>query len=488
MIVIAAAFALAFSGIIGRMGYIAFSGDYTVSSGYNSYALTLDTLYPTVYDRNYIKLTNNSDTLKAVIRPNEKCLAELERLFSYEERSDIIKELREGYPVVKDINYFEKCDNIKIIEVKKRHKSDIPAAMLVEECEKYYSQEIGSKKINFTIDAKGRLLEGDGGTVTDNNYYSEYGPVLTIDKNVQKTVENAAEDMEKGAVVVMDVESGEILAALSKPYDHLYRAFMPYAVGSVFKLVVSACAIENKTDILYECKGETTVGDTVFSCQKKKEHGLQHIKEALANSCNCYFIELALELGAEKLTETAEKFGFGQICSFGEEWKKSNGSLPSLEELQSPGQLALLGFGQGRLTASPVFFCSVAAAIANGGIYNQPRVLRGEMSDGGEYTEYADIPARRAIEKETAEKLLEYMRYVVTDGTGAAADYNNSSAGKTSTAQSGRYDGGREILNTWFAGVYPYEKPKYAIVVMTEDGNSGAGDCCPVFRTIVENL
>lgn len=80
------------------------------------------------------------------------------------------------------------------------------------------------------------------------------------------------------------------------------------------------------------------------------------------------------------------------------------------------------------------------------------------------------------------------MRYVVTNGTGASADWNNASAGKTSTAQSGRYQDGREILNTWFAGFYPYDDPKYAIVVMTEDGESGSGDCCPIFRTIVENL
>ena len=62
------------------------------------------------------------------------------------------------------------------------------------------------------------------------------------------------------------------------------------------------------------------------------------------------------------------------------------------------------------------------------------------------------------------------------------------SAGKTSTAQSGRYENGTEILNTWFAGVYPYDNPEYAIVVMTENGKSGAGDCCPIFRAIVEKL
>ena len=92
------------------------------------------------------------------------------------------------------------------------------------------------------------------------------------------------------------------------------------------------------------------------------------------------------------------------------------------------------------------------------------------------------------MSEKTAETLREYMRYVVTNGTGMPAEYNNNSAGKTSTAESGIYVENKEILNTWFAGFYPYDNPKYAIVVLTEDGVSGSTDCCPVFRTIVENI
>ena len=80
------------------------------------------------------------------------------------------------------------------------------------------------------------------------------------------------------------------------------------------------------------------------------------------------------------------------------------------------------------------------------------------------------------------------MKNVVDNGTGGNASYKNSTAGKTATAQSGRYVDGKEILNTWFAGFYPYSNPKYAIVVMQEDGTSGSENCCPVFRTIVEKL
>ena len=80
------------------------------------------------------------------------------------------------------------------------------------------------------------------------------------------------------------------------------------------------------------------------------------------------------------------------------------------------------------------------------------------------------------------------MKNVVENGTGFNAQYKSKTAGKTATAQSGIYVDGKEQLNTWFVGFYPYDNPKYSIVVMREGGKSGAGDCCPVFRTIVEKI
>ena len=92
------------------------------------------------------------------------------------------------------------------------------------------------------------------------------------------------------------------------------------------------------------------------------------------------------------------------------------------------------------------------------------------------------------MQEKNAKTLLAYMRTVVAEGTGSGADYQGRCAGKTATAQSGRYVQGREVLNTYFAGVYPFDHPRYAIVVMRENGTSGAADCCPVFRRIVSSL
>ncbi len=487
-LVFSTAICFLFATIIGRLGYIMFSGDFAVSSSHNSYTLDIDRIYPTVYDRSLSKITNKTDTLYAVIRPNEKCLAELNSLFDYNERNEIIDELKQGYPVIREIDNYVKCKYIKIFETTKRHDDDLLSSHIIASCEKIYSDEVGSKSINFAVDAIGRLLDGDEGTIIENNYNSKYGVSLTIDSKIQKEAELAAKSMLKGAVVVLDTETSEVLASYSKPNDYLNRAFSSYSVGSVYKLVVAAAALEGGINETYECVGEITVGDTTFACQKNKKHGKQTIKEALANSCNCYFVDLALKLGAEKITEVSEKLGFGDETVFNEEWKFTNGNFPDLDFLKSKGQLALLGFGQGSLTATPLHFCSVVAAIANGGIYTPPSLILGEVDNNGNLIGKDKNKPSRAMSEKTAETLREYMRYVVTNGTGMSAEYNNNSAGKTSTAESGIYVENKEILNTWFAGFYPYDNPKYAIVVLTEDGVSGSTDCCPVFRTIVENI
>ncbi|MDE6659578.1 MAG: hypothetical protein K2K01_05645 [Eubacterium sp.] len=477
-----------FSVVVGRLGYVIFSGNYEVSSTQNSYTADIDKIYETVYDRYFNRITNKTESLVAVIRPTEKCLTELNKLFSYKEREEIIEELKQGYPVVREIDHYVSCKSIKILETTNRHSEDMLAKNLVASCENLKPDVVGSRAINFSVDAIGRLLDGDEGTLLDDNYDTKRGIALTIDNRIQRIIEDAAKDMKSGAVVVLDTDTNEVLASFSTPNDYLNRAFSSYCVGSVYKLVVSACAIENGINETYECVGEVTVGDTTFKCQKEKKHGVQTIKEALANSCNCYFIELALKLGADKITKMSKAMGFGELSQFYDGWEVQNGNFPNSDDLQSKGQLALLGFGQGKLTDSPLHFASVVSAIANGGIYNSPKVVLGDIDDNGNLDKADGSKSNRVMSEKTAKILREYMRYVVTNGSGRSADFNNQSAGKTSTAQSGRMAGDREILYTWFAGFYPYDHPKYSIVIMTEGGTSGATDCGPIFRTIVENI
>lgn len=464
-----------------RILYVSLNNAYNVSDSYNSYSLSVEKKYTQILDCNNEPLTNYQKEYVAVIKPNEKCLSELPKLFDRAQIKEITDTLSQGYPLIMPVEQYVDTKYIQILNRTVQNSSNMTCRQLLDSAcsglEMYTNDIVSETKINFAVDARGRVLTGDSAQIITEEGNAPKAVKITIDKNIQKKAELAAKSLEKGVVVVLDAQTGELRASVSKPADYNNRVFSPYCLGSVFKLIVAACALENKLNPQYECKGKITVGDTTYSCQKEHVHGKQTLKEALANSCNCYFVNLALMLGEDKLRNMAEDFGFGNASVLYDGWRVSNGNLPSASVLQSSGQLALLGFGQGSLTDTPYHFALCMAAIANGGIYKTP-ALTGEPT----------TQEKRVLTDENAKKLLTYMRGVVAEGTGQAADYQQRSAGKTATAQSGQYENGREILHTYFAGVYPYDSPKYVIVVMNEDGSSGAEDCCPVFRTLVEML
>lgn len=477
-------FFLFFVSVCGRLAFIALGGSYAVSDSYNSKTYNISTLYNNIYASDGAKLNNNSTSMTAVIRPNEKSLSELSLLFDADNEKEIAKALSTGDPVIRSIDKYAQTSYINTVEIINENSPDMLCRHLIDKTcgglETITDKELGTLSVNFSIDAVGRILSGDEGEIINDNYNSADGVVISINSILQKIAENACEKLEKGSVVIMDAANSQVLASVSKGNDYMNRATSSYTVGSVFKLVIAATAIENNVDPSYKCAGKIEVGDTVFHCQNNHKHGKQRISDALANSCNCYFVNLALKLGADKIYETAMKFGYCKdsvLYTYNEKnFTVKAGSFPTKSELKSKGELALLGFGQGKLTDTPVHFASVVSCIANGGRYYSPTLSLQDKN-------YTD-----AISSKTAELLRKYMKNVVDNGTGKNADFNGETAGKTATAQSGIYENGTEILNTWFAGFYPYENPRYTIVVMCENGSSGARDCCPIFRTIVEKI
>lgn len=193
----------------------------------------------------------------------------------------------------------------------------------------------------------GRVLSGNAMTEQTDRTGAPATMRTTLDLELQKTVEQAAESIKTGAVVVLDVPTGEVRAVYSAPADYYNRALSAYAVGSVFKLIVAAAALEADLQPVYTCKGEIKVGDTVYRCQNGRVHGRQTMEQALAHSCNCYFVQLAEKLGAGRLYQMGLDFGFGAPVALYKDFQSAAGRLPSLSVLASPGQLALLGFGRG---------------------------------------------------------------------------------------------------------------------------------------------
>lgn len=324
------------------------------------------------------------------------------------------------------------------------------------------------------------------------------GVVLTLDKRLQQIVLQAGKDMQKGAVVCIDAESGEILALASFPgYTDpgaalesadapLYnRALAAYPVGSVFKPVIAAAALEQgfSRDMGFSCTGSTAVGDVIFRCHKRDGHGTLNMTGAIKESCNPYFIALSQSYPAEVFLTMAEAFGFAAETALCTGVKGAAGTLPTS---LSPAELANFSFGQGELTATPLQVCAAYAAIANGGIYHAPTLIRGTTEDGATLLpETASLP-ERIIKEETAQLLQEMLYTAVMENDGAnARPEHGVICGKTGTAQTGQYDeNGAERITAWFAGWFSYQGREVAVTVTVEDAVSGNETAAPIAREI----
>lgn len=309
-----------------------------------------------------------------------------------------------------------------------------------------------------------------------------------------------------GAIVVMDVRDGSMKAMASAPdYDPrdvasaigrsdgplVNRCFSAYSVGSSFKVLVAAAALEQGISPATEftCVGNIDVGGQNFNCNQLSGHGTLDLSEALAVSCNCYFIELALKTGAGPLRELALQFGFSKADVFAENYQTSSGNLPTKTQLQNPAELANLGFGQGYLTATPVQICKMLAVAAGDGLLVSPKLVAGVL-ENGVYTERESFSSNRVIGERTAQRLQSYLIKAVQSGSGTPAMPRLGGAGgKTASAQTGLPDEeGNEIVHAWFCGFYPAENPQYAIVVFLENGQSGHSSAAPLFAQVANSL
>ena len=333
---------------------------------------------------------------------------------------------------------------------------------------------------------------------------------LTLDRDIQRICEGIAlEEISQGAVVVMETDTGKLRAVVSLPtYDPyhvsdaikaddsslLNRAISAYNVGSVFKPLVAAAALTAGMDAnaIYECTGAIEIDGHIYHCNNNKAHGEMTLQSALAQSCNCYFIWLGQQLGGEAISRTASLFGLGRVTLLADDYFSAAGNLPDAAELENSGQLASISFGQGKLLATPVQIAAAINAIANGGVYIGPTLAEGVVdAQSGELIKAA--PAQetvRVFDKENCAALQRMLESVVEEGTAVRAKPDGmTAAGKTGTAQTGRMDeNGSELLDSWFAGYYPAEDPKYTIVLLADSTHQTGESLAPVFARICEGI
>lgn len=347
----------------------------------------------------------------------------------------------------------------------------------------YASKLFGYDKLNGTA-----AMEMSGGELR-----------LTVSAQVQ-TIAQQAMNGRKGAVGVYNYRTGEILCAFSSPtfdpldppdlkkdnkdgrYDgvYIYRFFhAAYTPGSIFKLTTLAAALDEDPDIADEtftCTGARIINGERITCPKA--HGEETLREALANSCNCAFSEIALRAGKEALTAQAEAIRIGENLRFdGITTVSGNFDLSDAED----NDVAWAGIGQYTDLINPCQYMVYMGAIANGGKAAEP-FLVARAKCGGRQTYAAEREETpRMISKNAANLLRSLMRYNVKKMYGTVDIPGVEVCAKSGTAQVGA-----DANTATFAGFLDSADYPLAFIIVVEEGGAGSATCAPVARAVLE--
>ena len=353
----------------------------------------------------------------------------------------------------------------------------------------------------YMLGFKSSIIERIGDAVTGTPQRGD-DLTLTISERLSRYITEQFPAGKRGAVVVLNYQTNEILAMVSLPQfdptnlgaalsDEAAGALINratqglYPPGSTFKIVTMASALENLPDLedfAFDCTGYYPVGN--YHVTEKEGHGVQTLSDAFASSCNTTFAALSQELGYAMLGETAEKMGFNENFLFGD-MIVYNSSYP-IDDL-SPEDLAWSSIGQGRVLATPMHMALIASMIANGGVMQEPRLIREiKTAQGGNRALPAAQEGKRVLEDSVARRLEKEMIRVVKSGTGTRAALGSGYvvAGKTGSAEASN-DKSIES-HAWFVGYITNDNAPYAISVVVENGGSGGGVAAPLARRTLQ--
>lgn len=488
----------------------------------SSYKLPVASTRGAIYDCNLAPLTGAGREYVAAVVPGIETTAALNRALPASRMESLYDTLTAGRPFTLKLPEKLEAEGIDVFAVPKRYPdsgqavhilgyldgSGKGAAGVEKAFDKQLSENQGRIAVTYRVDALNHVLGGEEEKIDDTSYLGKAGVVLTLDKYIQTAAEQAADRyLKKGAIVVTEVPSCKIRAIVSRPAFSqndvaavldapdsplLDRAAASYSVGSVFKLAAAAAALEYgiSPDYTYTCTGGIDVDGGVFHCFNSESHGKENMKQAVANSCNTYFVNLMQQVPQENFLRMVKSLGFGQSFELAPGLSSDSGALPSLESLKVPRALANFSFGQGELTATPLQITAMVNAVASGGVFSRPVLYEGLVNEKLEYTGRApEQQGTRVMSENTAKLLREFMQASIEVGTSRKGKPAQGGAGaKTATAQTGKTVDGEELVESWFTGFFPYDDPKYVVTVFEEGGSGGGTTCGPVFKEIADEL
>lgn len=425
--------------------------------------------------------------------------------------------------------------------LKQWEKGDIPEAD-ARRFNHYIGDEKGIAGVEASMDALLRGPEGrktivkneKGRTIRMSDYIKPGTGAkvqLTIDARVQYLLENVLRNAGRAAGVIMDANTGEVLAIASVP-DYNPNAFIPsiaparwrsynenkqlapltnraisaYAPGSTMKIPTAiAGALQDMSGRSFSCEGYVTYGNHPVGCwiwnKSKGRHGSLTLPQAIQRSCNPYFNKLANTIGWRAMVDGCQMVGFGTrtgielpaekpgILPGNRSWRSANPGA-----VMTPALTAFLSIGQGDTLTTPLQMCAMAACVANGGKYHQPRIVRKAVSEDGE-TLIHDKPKlvvdliEAGIKPSDFELIRKGMSMAVNVPGGTAGRVKMSGievAAKTGTAQT--VDQGQKSNNSWLISFAPYENPRFAVCVMVQNAGSGGAVCGPLVNLIYHGL
>ncbi len=490
-----------------------------------------------IFDRNLVPLTNRKTTTNLIIYPdifpkndaNIQLISQLTKLSFYVLKYE---ELIGNRPIQLEVKNYDVDLIRKIISIKGIYSMDTDdryshsklASHVIgyinkidnignKGIEKQYNEvltEYRSNSIGAIVDAQKRVIPGLGYRLLpkDDNGVGK-NVVLTLDYTIQKIIEEEFDKhYVKGSIVVMDIESGDVVGLMSRPnYDQDKIASylesnnkeffnrgiqIGYPPGSVFKIAVSAAALENgliKEDTIFHCKGYEEIDGVMIKCSSfdKGGHGDINFDQAFALSCNSAFIQLGQQVGGKKLLEISKRFGLGSLTNI-ELPEEIPGKLPTEDYIKGAG-IGNISIGQGTLEVTPLQIAKMTSIIANNGFAQDLSIVKGIIDENNQPIQEKQLGNSKSVLSEEISKQIQVlMGKVVTEGTGHRIHMEDfgGAAGKTGSAEGS--SGGKNVVHAWFTGYFPVAEPKYVITILVEDGGGGGSVAAPLFNDISRKI